>query len=168
MTIFPGRFTAQSDRPFVVFLIGMRVNRPLQFRKWFQVASAMPAMLRELYSQPELGFLGAESFFRLWPLETCMVSYWDSYEKLEAYARNRDRAHLPAWVKFNQTIGTDGSVGIWHETYLIQAGQYESVYGNMPKFGLGKVFDHVPAQGRHETARQRLGGENEPAVATPE
>jgi len=25
-TIFPGRYTAQSDEPFVVFLIGMRAR----------------------------------------------------------------------------------------------------------------------------------------------
>jgi hypothetical protein len=30
-------------------------------------------------------------------------------------------------------------VGIWHETYEIAPGQYENVYVNMPKFGLGKV-----------------------------
>jgi hypothetical protein len=25
--VMPGRFTAQTDEPFVVFIIGMRVNR---------------------------------------------------------------------------------------------------------------------------------------------
>jgi hypothetical protein len=29
--VIPGRFTAQIDEPFVVFLIGIRVNRPLAF-----------------------------------------------------------------------------------------------------------------------------------------
>ena len=62
----------------------------------------------------------------------------------------------------------DGTVGIWHETYLIQPHQYEAVYGNMPVFGLAKATQHVPAVGRRETARRRLGGENAPAVATPE
>ncbi len=33
-TIFPGRFTAKYDGSFVVFIIGMRVNRLLQFSKW--------------------------------------------------------------------------------------------------------------------------------------
>jgi hypothetical protein len=31
--VIPGRFAAQIDDPFVVFLIGIRVNRPLAFRK---------------------------------------------------------------------------------------------------------------------------------------
>ena len=57
-SVIPGRFTARTDKPFVVFMIGMRVNRPLQFRKWFPTARAMGPMLRELYRNPEKGFLG--------------------------------------------------------------------------------------------------------------
>jgi hypothetical protein len=64
-------------------------------------------------------------------------------------------------------IGADGSVGIWHETYLVQPGQYEAVYGNMPVFGLAAATAHLPAIGRRETARRRLGGRSEPAVAAP-
>ena len=43
--IFPGRFTANFDQPFVVFLIGMRINQLWAFHKWMPVASAMPPML---------------------------------------------------------------------------------------------------------------------------
>ena len=83
--------------------------------------------------------------------------------------RNPDDPHLPAWRRFNQTIGTDGSVGIWHETYAVEPGHHEAIYNNMPVFGLAKASEHVPAQGRLETARRRLrGGENEPAVPSPE
>jgi hypothetical protein len=32
--LFPGRYTAEIDEPFVVFLIGMRVNRLFAVRKW--------------------------------------------------------------------------------------------------------------------------------------
>jgi hypothetical protein len=59
-------------------------------------------------------------------------------------------------------------VGIWHETYAVEAGHHEAIYNNMPVFGLAKATEHVPAQGRLETARRRLrGGENEPAVPSP-
>ena len=47
-SIFPGRYTAQNDEPFVVFLIGFRVNRWLALRKWMRVAAAMPPMIAEL------------------------------------------------------------------------------------------------------------------------
>ena len=70
----PGRLTAATDEPFVVFLIGMRVNRVFAFRKWLPVAAAMPRMLNVLYSHPEKGFLHGESFFRLFPLTTLMAT----------------------------------------------------------------------------------------------
>jgi hypothetical protein len=163
-----GRYTAQIDESFVVFLIGMRVNRLRSFSKWMPVAKAMPEMINVLYRYPEKGFLGGESFFRLFPLTTMLMSYWRSFDDLEKFARSKDEPHLAAWQRFNQAVGADGTVGIWHETYLVQANQYEAVYGNMPIFGLAKATQHVPATGRRLTARRRLGGENEPAVATPE
>ncbi|WP_339850435.1 DUF4188 domain-containing protein [Paenibacillus sp. FSL W7-1088] len=72
-----------------------------------------------------------------------------------------------AWKRFNQSVGSDGSVGIYHETYKAQSGSYETIYANMPKFGLAKVSNHVPATGRKETSRRRMGGESDPAVKTP-
>jgi hypothetical protein len=48
-------------------------------------------------------------------------------------------------------------VGIWLETYLVRAGEYEAVYSGMPPFGLGKVRGLIPAAGRHATARDRVG-----------
>ena len=58
-------------------------------------------------------------------------------------------------------------MGIFHETYLVQEGQYECLYNNMPRFGLAEAGAHVPATGRRETASRRLGREGEPAVPTP-
>ena len=77
------------------------------------------------------------------------------------------KPHVDAWRRFNRTIGADGTVGFWHETYKVGAGQHEAIYGNMPIFGLAAATEHVPAVGRRETARRRLGGENEPAVPSP-
>ncbi len=163
--VMPGRYTAQTDEPFVEFLIGMRINKFLAFWKWIPVAMAMRPMLRILFQHPEKGFLGAQIFF-YWR-GIALVQYWRSFADLERFARDRQEPHLAAWRRFNKAIGSDGSVGIWHETYMINAGQYEVVYGNMPVFGLAAATSHVPAVGRRETARRRLGGENEPAVASP-
>jgi hypothetical protein len=152
--VFPGRYTAQSDEPFVVFLIGMRVNRLLQFGKWIPVAKAMPRMLAELKRQPELGLLHAE-FFLFWR-GVAVLQYWRSFERLHAYAHTRDAVHLPAWAEFNRRVGADGSVGIWHETYTVAPGQYECVYANMPRFGLAGAARHVTATGRLEGAKSRI------------
>lgn len=164
--VIPGRFTAEIEGPFVVFIIGMRVNKFFAFRKWIATAMAMGPMIRTLYQHPEKGFLGAQTFMFWRGVVT--VQYWRSFEDLERFARDKDDPHLEAWRQFNKTIGSDGSVGIFHETFLVEAGKYEALYGNMPVFGLASAAKHVLATGRRETARRRLGGNNEPAVASPE
>ncbi len=163
--VMPGRYTAQIDEPFVVFLIGMRINKFLAFSKWISTAMAMLPMMRTLFQHPEKGFLGGQTFFYWRGIG--IVQYWRSFEELETFARNQEEPHMATWRRYNRVIGPDGSVGFWHETYLVQPGQSEVVYGNMPVFGLAAATKHVPAVGSLETARRRLGGESEPAVASP-
>jgi hypothetical protein len=122
----------------------------------------MGPMLAHLMRHRELGLLHAETFL-YWP-GVALVQYWRSFEQLDRYARDPQLQHLPAWKAFNRAVGADGSVGIWHETYLVSAGRYECVYGNMPRMGLARAGEHVPATGRRETARRRLGQTDEPAV----
>ncbi|WP_310389250.1 DUF4188 domain-containing protein [Roseateles sp.] len=147
------RLTSRLQGEFVVFLIGMRINKPLQVHKWLPVTRAMPRMLKELQSKPELGFLHAEMWFSR---TIIFVQYWRSMAQLLAYARNRDAEHLPAWRAFNQSVGTDGSVGIWHETYAASPGTYENVYVNMPPFGLGRAGILHPVSGAGNSAVGRL------------
>ncbi len=162
--VLPGRYTAQIDEPFVVFLIGMRINKLLAPHKWLSVFTAMPAMMKELMTKPELGLLGSR--FYLSGRVVMLAQYWRSFEHLEKFARNPSDPHLAAWQEFNQKLAKSGVVGIFHETYLIEPGKFEAVYSDMPVFGLAQATQHVPAVGRRETARRRLGGENEPAVPT--
>jgi hypothetical protein len=152
--VVKGRLTAKMDEPFVVFLIGMRINRPLAVGKWLPTARAMMPMLRELYRHPEKGFLGGEFFF--YGRGPALVQYWRSFEDLEGFARNPDDPHMPAWQRFNREARSSGAVGIWHETYLVEPGAYETIYANMPEFGLAKATERVPAIGGRETARRRL------------
>ena len=152
-----GKVAASLDGEFVVFLIGMRINRPWKIHKWLPVFLAMPRMLRHLKRHPEVGLLGYQAF------PGVIVQYWRSFDHLEAYARD-DHHHTSAWRSFAQHIGSsNGDVGIWHETYRVAPGQYEAVYGNMPTFGLGAAGRIIPATGHHASARSRL----EHAVQTP-
>ena len=145
--------TARMEGEFAVFLIGMRINNPLLLHKWLPVALAMPRMLKELYSRPELGLLSHEMWFSR---TIILVQYWRSADALLAYAKARDSQHLPAWQSFNRSIGTDGSVGIWHETYLARPGSHETIYINMPPFGLGKAGTLVEAKSGLRSASGRL------------
>jgi hypothetical protein len=147
------RVCAQLDGPFVVFLIGMRINRPLKVHKWWPVMQAMPRMLRELAARPESGMLGGEMWFGR---TTILVQYWRTIEQLMAYAKDKESAHLPAWRDFNRAVGTHGDVGIWHETYSVEPGAYESIYVNMPAFGLGRVGRLLPATEGRQSAEERL------------
>jgi hypothetical protein len=160
--VFRGRFTAQIEGPFVVFIIGMRVNRLLAIHKWLPVASAMGPMVKHLLEHPELGLLHAQSY-AYWR-GAALVQYWRSFEQLEHFARDPSLNHLEPWKRFNKAVGAGGSVGIWHETYVVQANQYECVYGNMPKMGLALAGSHIPAIGAKETAKRRMGMKGEPAV----
>jgi hypothetical protein len=147
------RVTARIEGDFVVFLIGARINRWWKLFTNFWFIMAMPRMLAELEKQPESGFLGAQ------PIGFgAFVQYWRSLDQLIAYAHNRDAVHFPNWVRFNKRIGTKGDFGIWHETYVVRAGQYECVYVNMPPYGLGKIAQRVDAEGKLETAAGRVGG----------
>lgn len=151
--IHSARMTAELDGEFAVFLIGMRINKPWKIHKWLPVVQAMPRMIKELATTPDAGYLSSELWFGR---TTIMLQYWRSSEQLLAYAKNRDAAHLPAWKAFNQSVGTDGDVGIWHETYVASAGTFENVYVNMPPFGLGKAGNLLPATGRRQHAADRL------------
>jgi hypothetical protein len=153
MKIINDRMCAQIDGEAVVFLIGMRVNKPWKLHKWIPAALAMPRMLKELERNPQLGFLGSHMWFSR---NVMVLQYWRSIEDLQAYAKNRDRAHLPAWAAFNKAVGKSGDVGVWHETYRIRAGDYETIYVNMPPFGLGKATKTVTASGRRESASDRI------------
>lgn len=137
------RLSASLDGEFVVFLIGMRINKPLHIHKWLPVASAMPRMLKELNQRPELGFLHAEMWFSR---TIILVQYWRSMEQLLAYAKDPEFRHLPAWADFNRAVGSNGAVGIWHEAYKASPGSYETIYANMPAFALARPAACTPPE----------------------
>lgn len=153
--IFAGRYAATIEGPFVVFLIGMRVNKLWALHKWIPVAKAMPPMIKELMADKASGFLHVE--VALTWRGVANIQYWRSFEHLHAYAHARDAKHLPAWAAYNRAVSGNGSVGVWHETYQVAAGGYECVYVNMPRWGLAGAGEHVPAVGRMSDAKGRMG-----------
>jgi hypothetical protein len=147
------RVCGEIEGDFVLFLIGIRLNRPWK-PTWLPVFTAMPRMLKELSLHPELGMLHYRAHFGI--PGSMLVQYWRSFEHLNAYAQSRDNAHLPAWNAFNKAVSSNGDVGIWHETYLVSPGTSESIYVNMPRFGLGAAGDIFDAGGPRSSAKKRL------------
>jgi hypothetical protein len=152
--IITKRMAAEADGEFVLFLIGMRINRPWKIWKWLPVLLAMPRMIIELYKNPDLGMLHAQTLFAF--PNIMVMQYWRSFQALEDYAKAGDRAHLPAWQEFNRSVGSGGDVGIWHETYVIAPGRYENVYNNMPVWGLGAAGTLHDAKGPRASAAKRM------------
>jgi hypothetical protein len=163
MAIIPARMTDNHSGPLGVFLIGMRINHFHKVGKWLPVFKAMGPMLRELYSNPASGFLGIE-YALCSARQILLLQYWRDFDALEAYARNREAKHWPAWTAFNKAVGNDGTVGIYHETYAVAAGAHETVYVNMPPFGLGRFAGQVPATGSRNAARERMRASSGRAV----
>ncbi|MFJ7151442.1 DUF4188 domain-containing protein [Streptomyces sp. NPDC100445] len=150
------RVTAAAEGDVVVFLIGMRINRWRAVRHWLPVLTAMPRMLAELAGDDDSGLLGPRGLGG-GPRTFTVVQYWESREKLLAYASDRNGQHRPAWAAFNRRVRAGGgAVGIWHETYIVPAGSYESVYVDMPPAGLGAAWGVEPVGRRGERAAQRL------------
>ena len=158
-SIRTGRQTASIEGSFVVFIIGVRINKLLAIRKWMPVVQAMGPMLKELYSNPELGFLDGTSFIS--GRGVSIVQYWRSYDQLEKYAHGA--THLKAWQNFNRKSRVGEAVGIYHETYLVENGAYESIYVNMPATGLGRAGELRPIGAGRESSRERtnLGNASE-------
>ena len=163
------RLTADVDGSVVVFVIGMRVNAYRKLHRWLPVALAMPRMLRELDADPESGLLGSEGMFSP-PRTALLVQYWESVDALEEYARDPASEHLPAWVEYNRDTAGTGAVGVFHETYVVDDdGHHESVYVDMPAFGLARATGVRPADGPRATATGRLGRtDGEDAPVTPD
>ena len=145
------RMTAEIDGDFVVFLIGARIGRLRPLRSIIDLGGrrGMKHMLDYLVAHPDKGLLAYEMGI------PTIVQYWRSFDHLEAFAKDKDDPHLEVWRRYWRRVGKSDRTGIWHETFLVRAGEYEAVYGNMPPRGLAKA-GRLVAVGESSSARARL------------
>lgn len=145
------RMAAEIDGDFVVFLIGARLNFLHLAGTIMDLGGrrGMKHMLDYLVARPEKGLLGYQLGLPV------IVQYWRSFDHLEAFAQDTDDPHLAVWRSYWKRVGNGNRTGIWHESYLVRAGEYEAVYANMPPFGLGKAGKLVPLQ-ESSSARSRI------------
>jgi hypothetical protein len=145
------RMTVDIEGDFVVFLIGARLSKFHLARSMVDLGGrrGMKHMLDYLIARPEKGLLAYEMGI------PTIVQYWRSFEQLEAFAKDQEDPHLDAWRNYWRRVGRSDRTGIWHETFLVKAGNYEAIYGNMPPHGLGKAGSLVPVS-ESSSARARL------------
>ncbi|MEU0835264.1 DUF4188 domain-containing protein [Streptomyces sp. NPDC005969] len=152
----PGRSTAAAEGDVVVLLIGMRINHFWGVHHWLPVLVAMPRMLRELSRDRSRGLLGY-TLLSGSPRTYYVVQYWESKEKLYAYAAAPDMLHRKAWAMVNRKEKKSRQhVGLWHETYIAPEGSYESIYADMPPHGLAAAVGVLPIEERGRRAADRL------------
>ncbi len=155
MEVQSGRWTADLDGDFVVFLIGAMVHDPAVATEASGLLMAMANMLDELEGNPSQGLLGYTRHGEAG--SGVLVQYWRSFEALEAYSRNPGARHAPVWRAWNRLAAEDRSAaGIWHETFKVNAGSYEAIYQNMPVMGLQRAGRPLTVTEAKDTARARL------------
>ncbi|WP_369262529.1 DUF4188 domain-containing protein [Streptomyces sp. R35] len=153
-----GRTTAAVEGDAVVLLIGMRINHFWAVHHWLPVFVAMSRMLRELQKDKSRGLL-SHVLLTASQRTYYVVQYWESKEKLYAYASSPDMLHHKAWAIINRKERAGkvrGHVGLWHESYIVPEGAYESIYADMPAFGLAAAHGQVPLEKRGRRAKDRF------------
>lgn len=140
MDVKAGRYTANYPDDFVVLFIGMRVNKLRRLREWLPVRRAAFAMTKEALNLPDSPLLNSITVWSVSdPRVFFFVQYWRSFDELMAWANDTDLQHKPAQKAFFRRTAYNGNVGVWHETYKVNAGQFETIYANMPRMGLGSA-----------------------------
>jgi hypothetical protein len=85
-------------------------------------------VLGDLDTHPERGFLAGRVYRTGWTL--IAVQYWESFDALDAWARDHHRPHRQPWQQYLREALENGAVGLWHETYLAGPRSWE---GGLPE-----------------------------------
>jgi hypothetical protein len=145
---------AYRDEPFVVFLFGMRWNRPRGLPRFLWGLRVLRRVLADLNGGHQPGFLASHVYLGARTL--IATQYWESFDTLDAYARDHALPHRRAWQRYLREALNDPAMGLWHETYLVEPGSWEGVYVNMPAWGLGAAAELVEMRTTRNSARDRL------------
>ncbi|MDX1745243.1 MAG: DUF4188 domain-containing protein [Halobacteriales archaeon] len=137
------RMAAEMDGGFVIYINGMRLNKLRAIHTYVRAGLKLAKMFKRLEQDPDSGFLGYQPAFM--GLRTgAAIQYWRSLDDIRRFAQDPDDLHVPAWTWYNQVVDSGGGVGFWAELYVIEDGQYETFFRNMPPIGLGSVGEFVP------------------------
>ena len=166
MDIKAARYTAKYPDDFIVFFIGMRINKLWRVQEWVPVLRAAFAMVKEARALPDSPLLESRTMIsvRDWRVPV-FIQYWRSFDELEAWANDKDLRHRPAQKEFFRRTAFNGNVGVFHETFRVAAGQYEAIYANMPRILLASAGEYLPLR-PSVSARDRLDAQQSTEGAT--
>lgn len=192
--IIPGRVTAQFPEPYtgtnpttvpafgsqpaaqplVVFHLGVRFNHPLgllapgvrEIGEHFNNMTAALTEERDKFGMLHLGtWRGTE---RDSHNAVMMIAYFRSVSDLNRFAH--EDVHMKGWNWFRQFVKTTGyrHLGIFHETFITRAGDYETIYVDTAPTLLGsanvKISGGGGDEGKEETWTRPLVSADHPAL----
>jgi hypothetical protein len=149
-----GPLDGQAGRAVRVFVFGMRLNRLRGLPRFLWGLRVLRRVLRDLDAHPERGYLAGRVYRTGRTLVA--VQYWESFDALDAWARDHRLPHRKPWQRYLREALGDQAMGLWHETYLASPGSWEGVYVNMPPWGLAAGVEAVEMQATRGSARERL------------
>ncbi|QIW98633.1 hypothetical protein AMS68_004151 [Peltaster fructicola] len=124
-----------ADSQVVVFMLGVRNNHPLGLLApgMKELGVFFPSMAKNLEEHAdEFGYLGMTAWQatgqRTTQNEIMNVAYFRDYDGLHKFAHSQ--YHREAWAWFNKESKRIGHISIWHETYAVPKGNWESIYIN--------------------------------------
>ena len=102
-------------------------------------------MVAELEADPTSGYMGGDMYIGANSRKstTLNVQYWRDYESLQKWTHTRMGIHVKTMLEYMKKDQFEGTNGIWHETYKVRDGEYESIYANMPPIGLALATQAV-------------------------
>ena len=138
--IFTGQYTATTNKSFVIFLVGIRINNLWALHKWIPFVTRLFLLRKHLKKNNHSSLLNTKTWYSR--REIMLVQYWHSLESLETFAHSEMEPHLVSWREYNTKIGKSADIGVWHETYFVDKRNFESIYNNMPRSGLALATNH--------------------------
>ena len=161
--VFPdesGKFgNKPSNQDVVVFHIGVQYNHPLGLLSPHAktVAGYFIQMVKDLEeSAEEYGFLGAtnwQSNSAASKNEILTVCYFRNVDGLHKFAHSK--YHMPPWQWWNHEIKNMPHISIFHETYHVPAGNWESIHVNSKIAGIGSTVFKVAEEMTGKEVYQR-------------
>ena len=92
-----GRWMATRDEPFAVFLFGMRLNRLRGLPRFVWGLRVLRRVLRDLAAH-QRGFVAGRVYRAGRTLVA--VQYWESFDALDAWARDHRLPHRKPWQRY--------------------------------------------------------------------
>ncbi|RAH70530.1 monooxygenase fmaE [Aspergillus aculeatinus CBS 121060] len=144
---FPATPAAQ---PLVVFHLGARVNHPLGMFApgWKELGAYNQRMLTSMTADAEkYGLLGVSHWTKDSAAagnESMSMFYLRDYDALHRFAH--DPVHMAGVRWWADVVKAHPHIAIYHETYLVNRGQWENIYINSQPTGLADAWFPVSVE----------------------